>query len=229
VPIATRARTIWFIVLLAVLLFAGIVACVPRVLGSLLQPFPALPAVATEAPQMPDARSFELFPANVTLFRAVNSHRAPWLDWLTAVATRLEFAWIMLLALPLTGLFRPGKVKPLLWALLVESILVFGVKAIFNEPRPPSLLAHVYLLQPFFHGSFPSGDTALAAMMAVVLAGGERWWTRAIWGVFVVLVALERLYVGVHFPLDVLTGATIGAVSGWLILRRPAARMETHA
>jgi undecaprenyl-diphosphatase len=36
---------------------------------------------------------------------------------------------------------------------------------------------------------------------------------------FAVLVAFSRIYVGVHYPLDVIVGATVGVISGVVVLK----------
>ncbi len=37
--------------------------------------------------------------------------------------------------------------------------------------------------------------------------------------IWAVLVAYSRIYIGVHFPLDVITGASIGALLGWIFAK----------
>lgn len=65
--------------------------------------------------------------------------------------------------------------------------------------------------------SFPSGHTcaAFAAVCAWRPHLNRRWGTVAL--VCAALMGFSRLYVGVHFPSDVLAGALIGALSGWLV------------
>ena len=67
--------------------------------------------------------------------------------------------------------------------------------------------------------SFPSGHTcaAFAAAMAWRPHLQRRWGNTAI--VCATIMGFSRLYVGVHFPTDVLCGAVIGALSGWLACR----------
>lgn len=65
--------------------------------------------------------------------------------------------------------------------------------------------------------SFPSGHTsaAFAAASAWLRTLPDRW-MRAVALVLAVLMALSRLYVGVHFPTDVICGAMVGCLCGFL-------------
>ena len=68
------------------------------------------------------------------------------------------------------------------------------------------------------YDAFPSGHAALAFAGAVVLtrvlpAGRIVWWVLA------AATAYSRVYLGVHYPLDVLAGAVVGAASGFAVLR----------
>ena len=62
--------------------------------------------------------------------------------------------------------------------------------------------------------SFPSGHTcgAVGGAVAVSYASPELGMA---YGAFAVVVGFSRMYLGAHYPLDVLGGAIIGAASGW--------------
>lgn len=61
--------------------------------------------------------------------------------------------------------------------------------------------------------SFPSGHTAISfAAASYIFADGYRKWG-AVALMYAGIVGLSRLYVGVHYPTDVLAGAAIGVIS----------------
>jgi len=68
------------------------------------------------------------------------------------------------------------------------------------------------------NSSFPSQHAVGAAAVAVLVARrhgrlGAVAWTLAL------LIGLSRIYLGRHYPTDVLTGYLLGAIASWLVLR----------
>ncbi len=112
----------------------------------------------------------------------------------------------------------------------VASLVVHWLKLAFDRDRPPvedPALGSLVAIPG--NPSFPSGHsaTAFAAATAVaILCPRMRPWALGI----AAAVALSRVYLRVHFPLDVLAGgligAGLGALTGLVALRivRPAPR-----
>ena len=87
-----------------------------------------------------------------------------------------------------------------------------------NEPDPLITIPHSH--------SFPSGHTATAFAGATLLSAFAPRAAPAFY-VLAAAIAYSRLYVGVHFPLDVVGGIVIGVVTALLLLaaaRRRSAR-----
>jgi undecaprenyl-diphosphatase len=91
-------------------------------------------------------------------------------------------------------------------------LLATVLKAATDRPRPFERLPEADpLLGGTVGASFPSGHAATSFAGAVALALLVR---RAVPAIFLLaaLVAFSRIYIGVHYPLDVLGGAALGAV-----------------
>jgi undecaprenyl-diphosphatase len=66
-------------------------------------------------------------------------------------------------------------------------------------------------------GSFPSGHATNAFMVAALLAERVRRKRFAFYGL-ATLIALSRIYLGVHYPSDVVMGGCLGLTTTWLML-----------
>ena len=96
------------------------------------------------------------------------------------------------------------------------------LKNLFLRARPCEAALDAICLPPApFSYSFPSGQSAAAFLAAtlIMLCYPER--RRATWAAFgfALLVALDRVYMGHHYPLDVIVGALSGAGVAWLVFR----------
>ena len=90
-------------------------------------------------------------------------------------------------------------------------LLAVALKPIVDRDRPYVLVPDPEpLLRWDVSASFPSGHAATSTAGAVILAYLIGRWA---WGLafLAAAVSFSRVYVGLHFPLDVLAGAAIGA------------------
>lgn len=153
-------------------------------------------------------------------------------DLLTPIVsfyTKLGDAGLLWIALSLGLLFckrtrragAAGLLALILGALCTNVVL----KHLVARPRPwLTVEGLVHLVAEHDPNSFPSGHTcaAFAAASAWARALPRRWMgVTAV--VLAALMGLSRLYVGVHFPSDVLAGMAVGLLCGflaWMLLNR---------
>jgi undecaprenyl-diphosphatase len=115
----------------------------------------------------------------------------------------------------------------LIVAVVVGSLVVQVIKFGVARPRPLNEFAalleagavHIKVIGPSLrHRSFPSGHTQVMASVSMYLfcLYPRQWYW---WSASLFLVGLSRVYVGVHFPMDVLAGALLGALSSLAVWR----------
>ena len=144
-----------------------------------------------------------------------DTYRAPWLDKSMAFATRLGETRSGLFGLVFFGFFGTPVAQVTAKLAAVSLIGSAGITAatkwLVNRERPEGP-------QDRKNSSFPSAHAVGAAAVAVLVSkrhGRLGWlaWAMALW------IGLSRIYLGRHFPTDVLSGFLLGGIASWLVLR----------
>lgn len=162
---------------------------------------------------------------DIALFRLINGQWAH--TWLDGLASALQHPWwlwppvAVLAAWLLIKGGRKGRVFVLTLAAAVIATDVFCaqiLKPLIARPRPCVELEGVRaLLGVKKSWSMPSNHAANTAAAAFVIgAFYRRWIVPAI--AVVLVVGFTRIYLGVHYPLDILLGWAMGAVIAALAL-----------
>jgi len=93
----------------------------------------------------------------------------------------------------------------------------YTLKKIINRPRPSEIDPRFTVLTPAASRSFPSGHTAEAFSLATTLTLlHPKWYVIIPSYTFAGLVGYSRMYLGAHYPSDVIAGAVVGAGAAWL-------------
>ena len=162
-----------------------------------------------------EVRERETLPFDEATLKTINNHASPTLDTLMVCVTQLGSALAVIVMMV-------GIVSLLVKRRLYRSaaILLAGVggaaalnlilKALFQRDRP-QLWDRIVTENSY---SFPSGHAMASSAFyfsLVVIAWPTRWrWWVIIGGaLYTVLIGFSRLYLGVHYPTDV--------VAGWLV------------
>ncbi len=168
---------------------------------------------------------------NTLLFYFINNGlENPFFDFLMPAITNFGSFIAMAIICILMYIFGGENTRKVallgLFALLLANVVVYLLKIIVAVPRPFIVLSHVDLLIPEVKSySFPSGHSAssFAVMMMIGLKyrlqfKGKTYRLLYPLLAFAVLIAFSRVYIGVHYPLDVIFGAIIGILSAVLVI-----------
>ena len=125
---------------------------------------------------------------------------------------------MVIIAVALIGLSWSGRRRAAYWLGLTMaggSLMNLGLKQIFAAPRP-DLLPHLDIVHSY---SFPSGHAAVNMVLfgALAMLVGKRW-AYLLAAAVIATIGLSRVWLGVHWPSDVLAGWVEGL--GWLAVCR---------
>lgn len=168
---------------------------------------------------------------DVSWFQYINGHRWGILDQTMPVLTLLGDGITLLCFMAALYLSADSRKKSAALSSFAAycwvGILVQVMKYSVHRLRPPAVMPDIYILGPaLLKNSFPSGHTAAAFTMATVLAAYYPQFKYAFFAI-AVLVGYSRIYLGVHFPLDVLFGALVGVMLGKCVVWHDAGKLTS--
>ncbi|MBO1308748.1 phosphatase PAP2 family protein [Enterococcus sp. 669A] len=151
--------------------------------------------------------------------------------WITKFADPLT---IVILTVVFLGLFWFNKEKPTAIWLAANLVIISGgvnqlLKLFFQRERP-TILTHMVTEHSY---SFPSGHSVTSMILygTLIFAAGViisnktlQYVIQVLLGLLIFGIGLSRIYVGVHFPTDVLGGFLLGI--SWLLFTYPYYRHQ---
>lgn len=171
---------------------------------------------------------------NTSLFNFINHGlKNPVFDAIMPAITELGsfvFVTIFLIIVFLIAKFKNKEEIKNIILICIISVLFVGlitviIKYIVNEPRPFMELSNVHLLVVEDDlRSFPSGHTATVFSLITCLILNIKGYVKHYKAVscllilYGIIIGFSRIYVGVHYPIDVIFGAAIGICGSIFIL-----------
>lgn len=165
------------------------------------------------------------FPFDQKVIDLIERYHSPAMDRMMTTITELGSVFILGLLLFFTMIWFVVKRKDV-WGMLIAFLAVAGggmmnlfLKDYFSRERPVNAMVEVSGL------SFPSGHsmgsmTYFGLLAYLVFRSKQKSLKKTLWivglGLVILTIGLSRIYLGVHYPSDVLAGFLAGIV--WLML-----------
>ena len=169
------------------------------------------------------AHSISVLPGDLPFTRELQESKSPVVFWVlysvSAVGFALPSAIIEIVAVLVLWLLRLRLEAVFLVFTLLADLLGGILKIVVGRHRPTPDLVHV--VQQIQQPSFPSGHTLhytvfYGFLIFVVATNFKPSWPRTVvivvFALLIALVGLSRVYLGEHWPTDVLGGYLIGAL-----------------
>jgi len=158
------------------------------------------------------------------LFNLINQNWAnPALDPVMIAVTYMGELFLWYLVSMILWRWKGSEVAiPLLIGLIIGDITVFLIKYLVLRPSPYLIVSGARLLPAGLRlsgePSFPSGHACRSFIGSVILGRKFSRWRYPLLGL-ATMISISRIYVGVHWPSDILVGAFIGISIGLGILK----------
>ena len=139
--------------------------------------------------------------------------RSPWLDGFFKAWDFVDSAYFSIIVISLIWYLWDRRIGIRLFYLLIISLAVNKIlKGIFDLPRPCQIDPLVGILCSRTPG-FPSGAAQTATILAgLVFIECKRTLYRGLALIFAFLLCFSRVYLGLHYPIDILGGIAVGSV-----------------
>jgi len=169
---------------------------------------------------------------DTSIFLFINGHHSPYFDQVMWLASD-TYTWIPLYGWFLWLLFRENRQK--FWLVLLTITMMIVVsdqlctfsKEFFMRLRPsnePSLQHLVHIINGYtggsygFYSSHASNSFTVATFMTGMIEKGRKFIIPLAFS-YALITSYSRMYLGVHYPGDILTGAIAGCLIGWGMCR----------
>ncbi len=138
--------------------------------------------------------------------------RTPFWDFFFRLCVFFDTEYFIFVIIPFIWYaFSPKTGLRLFYILLFSSLLNVFSKDFFQLPRPCTLDPSICLVKPPLSFGFPSGAAQTAMLLGLLLfTYTKNRYVKLLSLFYIVLVSFSRLYLNVHYPIDILGGWFLG-------------------
>lgn len=163
--------------------------------------------------------------ADQALFTVINSFSNPVLDFVFIPLTYYGSLFFWLFLIFVFWIKNDKKISVyLLFAFAIDIFMSSSLKWLFQRSRPEGLMKYFILPESDLGSSFPSGHAEKAFSGSVILS--KFYEPRIFFYGIAALTAISRVYVGAHYPLDIIFGSVVGLLVGNIVLSLPTKHVE---
>lgn len=141
-----------------------------------------------------------------------------------------RLTWLLMIIVLIYVLFRRNWKTGVAVIIGIALVILFCdqisstfIKPVVHRLRPShteSLSATIHLINGYTSGLYgfvsSHATNSFGVAMLVSLIFKNKWLTTAIF-TWAVIVCYSRIYVGVHYPGDIICGAALGSIIGWVV------------
>jgi membrane-associated phospholipid phosphatase len=160
---------------------------------------------------------------DVDILKSINPVHPTSIYWKSTSASAFYFSGLASIGTLAYGIADPNQqadynAYEAFISISLSAVVSEGIKIGINRERPSNRYpAEVFVSSPTHGGSFPSGHTTLAFNTATTIALEYRQWYITVPAyLWAGSLGYSRLYLGKHYPSDVLAGAALGIGTGYV-------------
>lgn len=172
-----------------------------------------------------------LQPSGIEFILVLQSYATPFLNGFFYLITELGGAGLLFIVPLLVWCLEPRLGLRALLAITVSQLIVIALKESVQELRP--FITDPRVLSPDTHSySFPSGHAVRAMVFYGLIALWiNKQWLRWLLAAIILSIGLSRIYLGAHYPHDVIAGFIVGIIFlwSWSKLSKPISHRFYHS